>query len=130
VVEWQEGGRAIYNQQSAFAPDREKPMYVASGKRLSVAGARKMIETAVGITERERVPISFAIVDAGGHLMLFERMDGGRFQTVHSSTTKAMCAASNKQRTSSLVHGSRGVAESCCPTPRSSGRVSARWACG
>jgi glc operon protein GlcG len=58
-----------------------------------------MIDTAVGIAEREAIPISIAVVDAGGHLILFERMDGGRFHTVHSSTTKAVCAASNKRPT-------------------------------
>jgi uncharacterized protein GlcG (DUF336 family) len=58
-----------------------------------------MMETAIAIAERERVAISIAIADAGGHLILFERMDGGRFHTVHSSTTKAVCAASNKRPT-------------------------------
>jgi uncharacterized protein GlcG (DUF336 family) len=38
-------------------------------------------------------------VDAGGHAVLVQRMDGGRFHTVHSSTTKAVCAASNKRPT-------------------------------
>src|SRR6202171_4591656 len=74
-------------------------MYVAASKRLTLVGARKMMETAITIAERERVPISVAIADAGGHLILFERMDGGRFHTVHSSTTKAVCAASNKRPT-------------------------------
>jgi uncharacterized protein GlcG (DUF336 family) len=40
-------------------------------------------------------------VDAGGHLMLLERMDGGKFHSVHSATTKAVCAASNKRNTGS-----------------------------
>ena len=35
----------------------------------------------------------------GGHLIVLERMDGGRFHTLHSSTTKAVCAASNKRAT-------------------------------
>lgn len=74
-------------------------MYIAPSKRLTLAGARKMLETATSIAERERIPISVAIADAGGHLMLFQRMDGGRFHTVHSSTTKAVCAASNKRPT-------------------------------
>ena len=74
-------------------------MYVAPAKRLTLSGARKMIDIAVGIAEREAIPISIAVVDAGGHLILFERMDGGRFHTVHSSTTKAVCAASNKRPT-------------------------------
>jgi uncharacterized protein GlcG (DUF336 family) len=74
-------------------------MYVAPAKRLTTLGARKMLETAIGIAERERIPICVAIVDAGGHLMLLERMEGGRFHTVHSSTTKAVCASSNKRPT-------------------------------
>ena len=74
-------------------------MYVAPTQRLTLAGARKMMETAMTIAEREQIPISVAIADAGGHLISFERMDGGRFHTVHSSTTKAVCAASNKRPT-------------------------------
>jgi uncharacterized protein GlcG (DUF336 family) len=74
-------------------------MYVADAKRLTLAGARKMMETARARAEQEKVAISVAITDAGGHLILFERMDGGRFHTVHSSTTKAVCATSNKRPT-------------------------------
>lgn len=32
-------------------------------------------------------------------MLVLERMDGGRFHTVHSSTTKAVTAASNKRPT-------------------------------
>ena len=74
-------------------------MFVVPAQRLTRAGARKMMETAIDIAEREHIPISVAIADAGGHLIAFERMDGGRFHTVHSSTTKAVCAASNKRPT-------------------------------
>ena len=74
-------------------------MYVADTKRLTLAGARKMMATAVGRAEEAGVAISVAIADAGGHLVMLERMDGGRFHTVHSSTTKAVCAASNKRPT-------------------------------
>jgi glc operon protein GlcG len=75
-------------------------MYVADSKRLTLAGARRMMQAAIGKAEEAQVPIAVAIVDAGGHMMLLERMDGGRFHTVHSSTTKAVCAASNKRPTS------------------------------
>ena len=37
--------------------------------------------TAVDIASHADVAISCAIVDAGGHMMLLERMDGGRFHT-------------------------------------------------
>ena len=74
-------------------------MYVADTKRLTLAGARKIMATAIGRAEEAGVAISVAIADAGGHLVMLERMDGGRFHTVHSSTTKAVCAASNKRPT-------------------------------
>ena len=74
-------------------------MFVANSKRLTLAGARKMMDTAVGRAEKAGIAISVAIVDSGGHAILVERMDGGRFHTVHSSTTKAVCAASNKRPT-------------------------------
>jgi glc operon protein GlcG len=74
-------------------------MYIADSKRLTMAGARKMMETAIRIAEQEKFAVTVAIADAGGHLMLLERMEGGRFHTVHSSTTKAACAASNKRPT-------------------------------
>ena len=74
-------------------------MYVTNSKRLTLAGARKIMTTAIGIAEEGGIAITVAIADAGGHLMLLERMDGGRFHTVHSSTTKAVCAASNKRPT-------------------------------
>jgi glc operon protein GlcG len=74
-------------------------MYVAETKRLTLAGARKMMATATAQAEEAGIAISVAIVDAGGHVILVERMDGGRFHTVHSATTKAVCAASNKRPT-------------------------------
>ena len=83
-------------------------MYVANAKRLTLAGARKMMATAMGIAEKENIPIAVAIADAGGHLLAMERMDGGRFHTVHSSTTKAVCAASNKRPTT--AKGAQGQA--------------------
>ena len=74
-------------------------MYVADSKRLTLAGAKKMMATAVAMAEEAGIAISVAIVDAGGHVILVERMDGGRFHTVQSATTKAVCAASNKRPT-------------------------------
>src|SRR5215510_10513419 len=74
-------------------------MYVADSKRLTQQGAKKIMTTAVDLATQAGVAISCAIVDAGGHLILLERMDGGRFHTVHSCTTKAVCAASNRRPT-------------------------------
>jgi glc operon protein GlcG len=76
-------------------------MYVADAKRLTAAGARKIADTAVSRAKQENIAITVAVVDAGGHLLLLERMDGGKFHSVHSATTKAVCAASNRRNTGS-----------------------------
>jgi len=79
--------------------------YVTSTKRLTRDGARKMMVTAIEKAKEAGVAVTIAITDAGGHLVLLERMEGGRFHTVHSATTKAVCAASNMRPTS--THGAQ-----------------------
>lgn len=74
-------------------------MYISDAKRLTAAGARKIVDAAVNRAKQENIAITVAVVDAGGHLMVLERMDGGKFHSVHSATTKAVCAASNKRNT-------------------------------
>jgi glc operon protein GlcG len=75
-------------------------VYVTTGKRLTMDGAKKLMATAIDMAKQAGVAVTVAIADAGGHLVLLERMEGGRFHTVHSSTVKAVCAASNKRMTS------------------------------
>jgi glc operon protein GlcG len=77
-----------------------QPMYIANSKRLTNAGAKQMMTTAIGAARDAGIAIVVAITDAGGHLILLERMDGGRFHAVHSAITKAVCASSNKRPTS------------------------------
>jgi glc operon protein GlcG len=81
-------------------------MYVAAAKRLTHDGAKRMAAVAVERARDAGIAISVAIADAGGHLVVLERMDGGRFHTVHSSSTKAVCAASNRRPTS--ARGAQG----------------------
>jgi uncharacterized protein GlcG (DUF336 family) len=59
------------------------------------------VDAAISRGKQENIAITVAVVDAGGHLMVLERMDGGKFHSVHSATTKAVCAASNKRNTGS-----------------------------
>jgi uncharacterized protein GlcG (DUF336 family) len=64
------------------------------------------MSAAIQKAEEFGIPITVAIVDAGGHTILIERMDGGRFHTVQSSTTKAISAASNRRPTT--IKGAQG----------------------
>jgi uncharacterized protein GlcG (DUF336 family) len=81
-------------------------MPFAQSRRLTAKGAKSMMAAAIGQAEAIGIPAAVAIVDAGGHLMLLERMEGGRFHTVHSSTVKAVCAASNRRPTT--TRGAQG----------------------
>src|SRR5438552_11623487 len=83
-------------------------MFVADTQRLTHAGAKSIAGTAVAKARQAGIAISVAVADSGGHLIVLERMDGGRFHSLHSATTKAVCAASNKRPTSS--HGAQGQA--------------------
>jgi uncharacterized protein GlcG (DUF336 family) len=53
-------------------------MFVAESKRLTYQGAKKIMATAVELATQAKIAISCTIVDAGGHVILVERMDGGR----------------------------------------------------
>jgi glc operon protein GlcG len=81
-------------------------MYFAATKRLTHQGAKQMAAAAIARAQDAGIAIAVAITDAGGHLVLLERMDGGRFHTVHSALTKAVCAASNRRPTS--AQGAQG----------------------
>src|SRR5438132_13573382 len=83
-------------------------MYVGDAKRLTAAGAKKIMATALARAQEAGIAVTVAIVDAGGHLVLLERMEGGRFHTVHSATTKAVCAASTRRATG--AKGAQGQA--------------------
>ena len=74
-------------------------MPVKESKKLTSKGVRTIMDAAIARAEEYGIPVTVAIVDAGGHLLMLERMEGGRFHTVHSSTTRAVCAASNMRPT-------------------------------
>ena len=64
-----------------------------------------MMATAIDKAREAKIAVSCCIVDAGGHVVILERMDGGRFHTLHSCTTKAVCA---RPRTSGYDGEGRG----------------------
>jgi glc operon protein GlcG len=76
-------------------------MPIRNTKALTSKGVHMMMDAALAKAAEFGIAVTVAVVDAGGHLLMLERMEGGRFHTVHSSTTKAVCAASNKRPTSS-----------------------------
>ena len=100
-------------------------MYIADAKRLTHDGARKMMAAAIDKAREAKIAISCCIVDAGGHVVVLERMDGGRFHTLHSCTTKAVCAASNKRATTAKGAVGQDLDVDACARPRARRRSGA-----
>ena len=76
-------------------------MPIRDTKCMTSKGVRMMMDKAISKAEEFGIAVTVAIVDAGGHLLMLERMERAPFHTVHSSTTKAVTAASNKRPTAS-----------------------------
>lgn len=74
-------------------------MPVKDKKVLTSKGARMIMDAAIAKATEFGIAVTVAVVDDGGHLLMLERMEGGRYHTVHSATTKAAAAASNKRPT-------------------------------
>ena len=60
---------------------------------LTIADARKMLEAAKVEAEKNKWPVTVAVVDEAGLLLMLERMDGARAQTAEVATLKARSAA-------------------------------------
>ena len=70
--------------------------------KLTYEGARIAVAAAAAKADEIGVPQCIAVVDDGGRLMAFARMDGAKFLSVMTSQTKAQTAASNRAPTSKI----------------------------
>ena len=77
----------------------------AAALRLTNAGAMTILNAAMAKAEEMGVPQCISVVDAGGHLLAFARMDGAFVLSIDSSLVKAMTAASYGEPTGHLPEG-------------------------
>jgi glc operon protein GlcG len=75
------------------------PLVVRQQVKLTLAGARKVIAGAEAKASKEGWKMNIAVVDDGGHLLAFARMDGARPASIATATTKAISAATFRQAT-------------------------------
>lgn len=68
-------------------------------KRLDQADARVLIEGARQKAQAIGVPMCIAITDESGHLIAFERMDGGKVTSITIAIDKAFTAAGARKAT-------------------------------
>ena len=73
--------------------------------KLTLAGAMKLLQAAIAKAAEIGVPECISIVDPGGHLLAFARMDGAFVQSIDSSLMKAMTAASYGEPTGNIAAG-------------------------
>lgn len=70
--------------------------------KLTHEGALKMLTAAVAKATEMGVPQNINIVDEGGNLLAFVRMDGAKLLSRETSLSKAITAASHRQPSSRL----------------------------
>lgn len=67
--------------------------------RLTLEGAEAVVAAAKAHAMRIGVPMNIAVVDDGGHLMAFARMDGAKLSSVDIAINKAVAAAIRRMPT-------------------------------
>ncbi|MGX9425213.1 MULTISPECIES: GlcG/HbpS family heme-binding protein [Bradyrhizobium] len=70
--------------------------------KLTHDGALKALAGAIAKAEELNAPQNISIVDDGGNLLAFVRMDGAKLLSRETSMSKAITAASHRQPTSRL----------------------------
>jgi glc operon protein GlcG len=68
-------------------------MLTRNNIRLTLEGALGILAAAEAKAREIKVPLVIAIVDEGGHLLVFARMDGAKLSSAEIAITKARAAA-------------------------------------
>lgn len=86
-------------------PEGASPLVVRNRVGLTLAGARKAIAAAEAKAAEMKLKVNIAVVDDGGHLLAFARMDGARPASAATAQTKATSAATMRQPTGPIPAG-------------------------
>ncbi len=81
------------------------PLVTRNHPKLTLEGARAVLATAESRAIQIGVPMDIAVVDDGGHLLAFARMDGAKLSSVEIAIAKAHCAAIRRKPTGPYLEG-------------------------
>lgn len=81
------------------------PLVMRNQPKLTLEGARAVLAAARRRAEEIRVPMNIAVVDDGGHLLVFERMDGAKPASIAVALVKARAAALRRAPTGPAMAG-------------------------
>jgi len=73
--------------------------------KLTLEGARAVLTAAEKRAQEIRIPMDIAIVDDGGHLLAFARMDGAKLSSIDIAIVKARAAAMRRGPTGPAMAG-------------------------
>ncbi|HEV7735207.1 MAG TPA: heme-binding protein [Candidatus Binatia bacterium] len=76
--------------------------HVKSSLALTHAGALAVLQGAVAKATEIGVPQCIVVVDTGGNMLAFVRMDGAKVLSQHTATAKAVTAASSRAATGAV----------------------------
>ncbi|MGV3485615.1 MAG: GlcG/HbpS family heme-binding protein [Planctomycetaceae bacterium] len=86
----------------SFPSIAQQPAVRTDRAELTLAGAQAALAASLAKAQSMDVLVNIAVVDDGGHLLAFARMDGARPSSVYTSITKATTAATQRAATGPL----------------------------
>jgi glc operon protein GlcG len=81
------------------------PYVTRNHTKLTLEGARAVLAAAQRRAEEIHCPMNIAVVDEGGHLLAFERMDGAKPSSITIAMVKARAAALRRSPTGPAMAG-------------------------
>jgi glc operon protein GlcG len=81
------------------------PLVTRNHPMLTLEGARSVLVAAERRAVEMRCPMNIAVVDAGAHLLVFERMDGAKPSSIAIALVKAQAAALRRSPTGPAMAG-------------------------
>jgi glc operon protein GlcG len=96
--------RPALSQDNKSSEDNKAaaPLVTRGRIQLNLAGAETILAAAKQKAAAMKLKVNIAIVDDGGHLLSFARMDGARPASGTTAMTKAVSAATFRQETGTL----------------------------
>ncbi len=90
--------RLVASNPLDAVPD-EMPFDVPYGRPISLARAQAVIQAAVAEATRRNWKMNVSVVDSGGNLVAFQRMDGAMLASIQIAEHKARAAATFRRPT-------------------------------
>jgi glc operon protein GlcG len=98
-------GFAVTAKEPAPSGTAAAPLVTRGRTELNLAGAELIAASAREKAAALEIKVNIAIVDGGGHLLAFARMDGARPASGYTAITKAVSAATFRQESGTLPAG-------------------------